>query len=346
MLPEQLVEISDFLPDSPLTKLEDPWLDQFNVNVFIKRDDLIHPLISGNKFRKLKYALRRYEQEQFQGIVSFGGLWSNHLHALSCVAEKYKIPSIALIRGHRPTKSVDTLIDIERSGMEIHFITREDYRELRRFREQGRLREHPILKPWDKYLIVPEGGSSTDALLGVADILTETRQQFDRIYLACGTGATVAGLSVGLKNLAHTRLTGIAALKAGTSLQENVQHLLNEHYNLMTSQANHLSGNQSLDNKARHYSDNWQIDLNYHFGGFAKISDALLIFMKQLYQRTGLVTEPVYTGKCLYALYDHIKSGVVTPGEKIMMIHTGGLQGLRGYRGKGIEPLLSAAGFE
>ncbi len=335
MLPEHLAEIRNFSPDSPLTKLEDPWLEKFKVNLYIKRDDLIHPLISGNKFRKLKYALVRYEQQQFQGVVSFGGLWSNHLHALSCVAEKYRIPSVALIRGHRPAKPGDTLIEIERSGMEVHFISRIVYRELRKFREEGRLKDHPILKPWKTHLLIPEGGSSTDALLGVAEILTEDKQQFDRIYLACGTAATLAGMSVGLRNQPLTRLTGIAALKAGTSLQENVQRLLKEYYSQLT-----------LTDKATVYSDNWIIDNNYHFGGFAKISDDLLSFMKQLYQRTGLVTEPVYTGKCLYALYDHIKKGIVAPGEQIMMVHTGGLQGLRGFRGCGIEPLLSATGFD
>ena len=340
MFPEQLADIKDFLPDSPLTRLEDPWLKQYKVDVFIKRDDLIHPLISGNKFRKLKYGLAHYEQQEFDGIVSFGGLWSNHLHALSCVCEKYKIPSIALIRGHRPAKPGNTLNEIERSGMEVHFISRVDYRELRKFREQGRLTEHPILRPWEKHFIIPEGGSSTDALLGVAEILNEDKQQFDRIYLACGTGATLAGMSVGLSKNPDTRLTGIAALKAGTSLQENAQSLLKEHHSLIAS------GDVSFKEKESVYSDNWQIDDNYHFGGFAKISKDLITFMTQLYQRTGLVTEPVYTGKCLYALYDHISKGVVDPGERIMMLHTGGLQGLRGFKGTGIEQLRSAAGFD
>jgi len=131
-----------------------------------------------------------------------------------------------LVRGHRPTKPGHTLIDIEQSGTEVHYVSRTDYRELRAYREEDKLAEHPLLKRWENHMIIPEGGSFTDALLGVADIISEDNEKFDAIYTACGTGATLAGLSLGLAAYPETQLTGIAALKAGSSLQENAQNLL------------------------------------------------------------------------------------------------------------------------
>ncbi len=325
MIPQQLTDIRSYCPDSPLIKLNDPWLDKYSLQVYIKRDDLIDFRISGNKFRKLKYSLLRYSENKYAGAVSFGGQWSNHLHAFSCVCEKYQIPSVALIRGHRSANPGHTLKDIEAAGTDIHFVSRKDYRDLRIYREENKLSEHPLLKPWKDHMIIPEGGSSTDALLGVADIISEDQQTFDAIYTACGTGATLAGLCHGLAITPATQLIGIAALKTGMSLEHNVENL--------------------LKNFGKPYSANWKIDKNYHFGGFAKINNELIDFMNQLYQRSGLVTEPVYTAKCMYALYDHIQKGYFAPDKKIMMLHTGGLQGLRGFKGRGVGQLLSAAGY-
>ena len=329
MIPDELSELKKFSPDSPFTKLNDHWLEHYQVEVYVKRDDLIDRNISGNKFRKLKYALIRYHENSYSGIISFGGPWSNHLHALASVAQKYNIPTIAIIRGQKPDTPSSTLDDIQQSGVSIHYVSRNEYREFRQLSEQDKLEQHSIFKQWPNYMVIPEGGCSKDALRGVADIITEVTNEyhdkFDAVYLACGTGATLAGLSVGLADKPDTQLIGIAALRAGQSLQQNVQRLLKVHGQLA--------------------SDNWLIDDNFHFGGFAKIKAELIDFMNLLYQRSGLITEPVYTGKCLYALYQHIQQGRYPAKSKIMMLHTGGLQGLRGFHGKGVDQLINAAGF-
>ena len=325
MIPEQLADIKNFSPNSPLIKLDDAWLEQYKVEVFIKRDDLIDSKISGNKFRKLKYALSRYHQSNYSGIISFGGAWSNHLHALAAVAEKFTIPTVAIVRGQKPEQPSSTLNDILQSGITIQYVTRSEYRDFRALSEQGKLQQHPLFNQWPNYMLIPEGGCSIDALKGVAEITTEDTDKFDAIYLACGTGATLAGLSLGLANKPDTQLIGIAALRAGTSLQQNVQRLLTAH--------------------GQAYSENWSIDDHFHFGGFAKINPELVTFINDLYDRCGLITEPIYTGKTLFALYQHIQQGRFPENTKIMMLHTGGLQGLRGFQGKGVEQLINAAGF-
>jgi len=329
MIPEQIEKIRDFLPNSPLIELNDPWLKQFNISVSIKRDDLIDSRISGNKFRKLKHALVRFHNDGYKGIVSFGGPWSNHLHALSAIAEKYKIPLVAIVRGEEPTTPSHTLNDILKSGTRVVYVMREQYRQFRALAEEGRLHQHEFIKQWPDYMLIPEGGCSIDSLLGVAEIAeeitAETQLGFNAIYSACGTAATLAGLSLGLANSPNTQLTGIAALRAGKSLQLNVRRLLADY--------------------GQPASDNWLINSNYHFGGFAKFNSELTDFMNQIFERTGLITEPIYTAKTLFALYQHIEQGKIPSGSRIMMLHTGGLQGLRGFRGKGIDNLIAAAGF-
>ncbi|MCP3674093.1 MAG: pyridoxal-phosphate dependent enzyme [Gammaproteobacteria bacterium] len=333
MIPEQIEKIKDFLPCSPLLELNDPWLKPFNISVSIKRDDLIDSRISGNKFRKLKHALIRFHDNEFEGIVSFGGPWSNHLHALSAVAEKYKIPFVAIVRGEKPAIPSHTLNDILKSGTRVVYVTREQYRQFRTLAEEGRLHKHEFFQRWSDYMLIPEGGCSVDSLLGVAEIITEITDEiavkqlpsFDAIYSACGTAATLAGLSLGLSNSPTTQLIGIAALRAGKSLQQNVRRLLSDY--------------------GQPASDNWLINDDYHFGGFAKINIELTDFMKQIFERTGLITEPVYTAKTLFAVYQHIAQGKFPSGSRIMMLHTGGLQGLRGFHGKGIDNLISTAGY-
>lgn len=320
MLPDNIQAISTFLPNSPLLQLDDPWLKKFDINLFIKRDDLIDERVSGNKFRKLKYALSHYSESNYKGIVSFGGPWSNHLHALSQLTNLYNIPFVAIIRGEKPANLSDTLKDIIQSGADIHYVSRSNYSEFRAHTDQGILPLHPYMQQWSEHMLIPEGGATKDALAGVAEILSEEKRQFDAIYVPCGTATTLAGLSLGLAEHSQTKLVGIAALKAGNSLVDNVRRLISE---------------EGINRK-----HNWEIYQDFHFGGFAKINDELVTFMNELYERTTLITEPIYTGKTLFALYRHIEQGLYNKGSQIMMIHTGGLQGLRGYRGRGLDELI------
>ncbi|MFT5451274.1 MAG: 1-aminocyclopropane-1-carboxylate deaminase [Enterobacterales bacterium] len=320
MLPDNIQAVSAFLPNTPLLKLDDPWLKKFDINLYIKRDDLIDQRVSGNKFRKLKYALSHYTESNYKGIVSFGGPWSNHLHALSLLTNLYKIPFVVIIRGEKPANLSATLKDIIQSGADVHYVSRSNYREFRDLSAQGVLHLHPYMKYWREHLLIPEGGATKDALAGIAEILLEDERQFDAIYLPCGTATTLAGLSLGLAEHSQTKLVGIAALKAGNSLDENMRRLIQEE-----------GSNPKL---------NWTIYQDFHFGGFAKIDNDLVNFMMGLYQRTKLITEPIYTGKTLFALYQHIEQGLYEKGSQIMMLHTGGLQGLRGYVGRGLDELI------
>ena len=323
MLPSQLKELVSYCPNSPLIKLNDPWLDVHKVEVFIKRDDLIHSNISGNKFRKLKNTLLRYEQHH-NGILSFGGAWSNHLHALSYLTHTMDIPNVAIIRGHPPKQPSDTIKDLMRLGTTIHYVSNEEFRNIRILSDNDQLQTHGLLKQYADYFIIAEGGRSEDALTGVAEIISE--QDYSActaLYLACGTGTTLAGLCQGLAEQSSTKVVGIAALKAGDSLMNNVAQLLKHSHTP--------------------FSKNWIIEDQYHFGGFAKTSHELFEFMLDIYHRTGLITEPVYTAKALYALYQHISERRYRSGSKIVMLHTGGLQGLRGFKGKGIDELIAVA---
>ena len=316
MLPNKLKDLNNYLPNTPLESLDDPWLEKYHVKISVKRDDLIHSRLSGNKLRKLKFVVAKYNQSFHKGLLTFGGPWSNHLHATSYLAEKYSIPFVAIVRGEKPKELSDTLTDIISSGANIHYVSRKDYRLMRELINRGEYLQHPLLASLDNYLMIPEGGNTVEALEGVAEIINETVDVFDAIYLGVGTGATLAGLAMGLSDNEKTKLVGVAALKADDSLENNVKKLLS--YSLR-------------------YSNNWHIDKQFHFGGFAKINQQLVDFINQIYHQTGLITEPIYTAKALFSLYQHIKEGRYSPGSHIMFLHTGGLQGLRGFKGKGID---------
>ena len=315
MLPNNLKDLINYLPNTPLEELNDPWLKQYQVRISVKRDDLIDSRLSGNKLRKLKFAIAKYDKSIHQGILTFGGPWSNHLHAASYLADKYSLPFVAIVRGEEPRVKSDTLEDIIASGAIVHYVSRVEYREMRDLINKKNYFQHPLLEPFSDHMIIPEGGNSIDALKGVTEILSEVTDNFDAIYLAVGTGATLAGLAMGLADNTMTKLVGVAALKAGDSLEKNVERLL----------------------PGRLKFNNWCIEKEFHFGGFARINQQLIDFINQIHQQTGLVTEPVYTAKALFALYQHIKMGRYPPGSHIMFIHTGGLQGLRGFKGKGID---------
>ncbi len=325
MYTNHLDQLINFQPNSPLQKLDDPWLEQFNVSVSIKRDDLIDPIVSGNKFRKLKYILSQYDGKKYAGIVSFGGAWSNHLHALAHLTQHYKIPMTALVRGEKPKVLSDSLLDIDKTGAKIEFVNRIDYRDIRALSLSEELCRHPRLADYQDFFIIPEGGYSGDALAGVADIAIEIcgeNKTFDALYLASGTATTLAGLCIGFAEEPNIELVGVAAIKAAGSLTDNVQQLLRQ--------------------QTKRYTTNYCVNDDFHCGGFAKTNNDLTQFMLGIYRRTGLLTEPVYTGKALLALYHNIENGIIKEGSNVLFLHTGGLQGLRGYRDKCIDELIAA----
>ncbi|WP_324615339.1 1-aminocyclopropane-1-carboxylate deaminase/D-cysteine desulfhydrase [Methylomonas albis] len=289
------------LVESPLTRIKDPELSKRQLELWIKRDDLLHPIISGNKWRKLKYILNHALYAGADCIVSMGGAYSNHLHALAFSSKVLGLKTIGYIRGERPPQLNATLQDLLDWGMELRFVSRSDYRHLRDYKNHDSLPELQSGQYW-----LPEGGATDLALQGVAELVDEIEIGFDTLAVACGTGTTLAGL---LASPLTQQAIGVAALKGGDFLIDDVEQLLNKQG--ITSHADR------------------RILLDYHFGGFAKTTPALLAFMQDFQHRHGIELEPIYTGKLLFAIYDLIRQGYFPAGQRIVAIHTGGLQGKR-----------------
>lgn len=286
-----------------------------NMRLWVKRDDLLHPKVSGNKFRKLKYpflALQNFSPT----LVTMGGAWSNHLHAIAHAAKLAQYPVTALVRGHDDGTPLvtATLLDCQGLGMEIRFVTRSEYRELRNNSDAWRrhLKNISASAVW-----IPEGGSTPAALHGVAELVDELFTTElddgafipDTIVVACGTGATLAGLLAGLKG--RGRVIGIAAIKNADYLHGEIAKLLRE------------AGYPAYQN--------FTLLSDFHHGGYAKAPPVLRQFCADFSHETGIPVEPVYTGKMFFALHKMAQAGHFSATEKVVAIHTGGLQGARGF---------------
>ena len=296
-----LIKLENSFKPSILTKLGDPLLDEYQIELWIKRDDLLHPIISGNKWRKLKYSLDHALSLGSDTLISMGGTYSNHLHALAYAGKILGLKTKAFIRGEQPTTLTSTLIDIQNWGMELSFVSRSDYKLLRQYKNCHDL---PALKRSQYW--VPEGGAQILALKGVAELINEIDITYDILCVPCGTGATLAGIINAAPDKAS--IWGFAALKNAAFLESDVASLL-----------------------PKISSNNWKVNLDYHFGGFAKKSTELLDFISNFEDKTGIPLESVYTGKMLFGIYDLITKHTFKPGQRIIAIHTGGLQGKRGF---------------
>jgi 1-aminocyclopropane-1-carboxylate deaminase len=298
MHPELIKLEKNFTP-SILTKIDDPLFEQYQIGLWIKRDDLLHPVISGNKWRKLKYILDHALSLGADTLISMGGAYSNHLHALAYTGKVLGLKTIGLVRGEQPESLTPSLLDMQNWGMELKFVSRADYRQLRQYKNYHDL---PDLKPRQYWLT--EGGAQTLALTGVAELLTEIDIPYDMLCVPCGTGTTLAGIIDAAPK--QSSVLGFAALKNAGFLSGDVETMLSQSRN------------------------NWRINLDYHFGGFAKTNAELSAFIEDFELSTTIPLEPVYTGKMMYAIYDLIKKHYFKPGQRIIALHTGGLQGKRG----------------
>ena len=303
----KLIELEKKFKPSLLTAIHEPLLEQKQIELWIKRDDLIHPVISGNKWRKLKYILDHALAIGSHTIISMGGAYSNHLHALAFAGNQLGLKTIGYIRGEKPQNLSPTLQDIQNWGMELRFISRADYRELRHYKKHNELPAHIINKQQDGQYWLPEGGATELALFGVGELVSEIDGAYDVICVPCGTGTTLAGIVGSVPE--HCIVHGFSALKGAGFLVKDVEKLLSEFGN----------------NK----NTNWTIQLEYHFGGFAKRNNELLLFIDDFAEQHGIELEPVYTGKMFYGLFDLIQQDFFKPGQRIIAIHTGGLQGNR-----------------
>ncbi|ENW89188.1 MULTISPECIES: 1-aminocyclopropane-1-carboxylate deaminase/D-cysteine desulfhydrase [Acinetobacter] len=263
--------------------------------ISIKRLDLIHPQISGNKFFKLKYNLLAARQQGFEKVLTFGGAYSNHIAATAFASHKFGFQSLGMIRGEelaqRPLNP--TLATAQQFGMQLEFISRNAYRQ----KDQPDFLQH-LQQQYPDFYLIPEGGTNALAIQGCREILTAEDAQFDLICCAVGTGGTFAGLIEASQQ--HQQLLGFSALK-GDFLTHEVAQLTSKR--------------------------NWRILDNYCCGGYAKTTPELIQFIQTFEQRYNIPLEQVYTGKMLRGIFDLIDQDKIGPDQKILLIHTGGLQG-------------------
>ncbi|MCX2741312.1 1-aminocyclopropane-1-carboxylate deaminase/D-cysteine desulfhydrase [Pontibacter anaerobius] len=293
------------MEEAPLQKLEDKLLQEQGVELWVKREDLLHPHISGNKWRKLKYNLQEAKRLGHYTLLTFGGAYSNHIAATAAAGKEYGFKTIGIIRGEEHLPLNPTLSFAASCGMELHYISREKYRQKS---EPGFQEE--LLQTFGEVYLLPEGGTNLLAVKGCAEIVQDIDIQYDYICCALGTGGTFAGIVAGLAG-EHNAL-GFPALKGGEFLQQEVEQLVQAY-------------------SGQHYG-NWQLITDYHFGGYAKVKPELLAFMDTFEQQHGIPLEPIYTGKMMYGLFDLIRQGYFERGSRIVAVHTGGLQGNAGFK--------------
>lgn len=287
----------------PIEKLKHPVAIARGIDLRVLRLDKTHPEISGNKWFKLKYNLIEAKAQGISTLLTFGGAYSNHIYAVAEAAKLFGFKSIGVIRGEAHHKLNPTLQYATESGMHFKYVDREAYRHKTNPEFIDKLRSE-----FGDFYLIPEGGTNSLAIKGAAEIADSIDESFDYYCLSVGTGGTITGLINGLRN--KGQVIGFSALK-GSFLNDEVSALLSEYSN---DQFN-----------------NWAINNDYHFGGYAKVKPELLDFIKKTEQELGLVLDPVYTGKMLYGVIDMISQGQFEPGTKILTIHTGGLQGRAGF---------------
>ncbi|WP_082489543.1 1-aminocyclopropane-1-carboxylate deaminase/D-cysteine desulfhydrase [Pedobacter sp. Leaf176] len=282
---------------SPVDKVE---LFPFD-KLYAKRDDLIDAYISGNKWRKLKYVLKKAEEGQKTHLVTFGGAFSNHLVATAAAASRTGLKSTAFIRGEEVKNEILLLCSL--FGMHLIFADRESYK------DKLTLYNKHFQKDSEAFFI-DEGGASEEATIGCAEIIDELSESYDHIFCAAGTGTTAAGLLEGIKkHKLSTKLHVVPVLKNGFFIKDEILKYTSD-------------------------SPNLSLHTDYHFGGYAKTTPELIEFIKNFVRKTGILVDPVYTAKLFYAITDLQKNNVIESHEKILAIHTGGLLGLFGMKDK------------
>lgn len=290
---------------SPIEPILDPLLEAARVSLYLKRDDLLHPQVSGNKWRKLKHNLLAAGEAGHKTLLTFGGAYSNHIAATAAAGKACGFVTIGLIRGEEQLPLNPTLQLATEQGMQLFYVSREGYRQKEDVAVLQELEER-----FGAFYVIPEGGSNALAVKGCAELIEELDvKDYDFIALACGTGGTLAGVVAGLNR--RQQALGFPVLKGGSFLKPAVD-TLTEAYNGQTYQ-------------------NFQLMTDYHVGGYAKWSPELIQFINDFKRRHGIPLDPVYTGKLLFGLYDLVKKGWFKPGTRLLAIHTGGLQGIEGF---------------
>jgi D-cysteine desulfhydrase len=276
---------------NPLHKLK-------KIEVSVLRLDEIHPVISGNKWFKLKYHIHDALQQHKEGLVSFGGAYSNHLVATARACREQGLKSVGIIRGEERDPQNASLQQMEEAGMQLIFVSREAYRDKQRLAAD-------FLSANPGFYYVPEGGRSDAGIHGATEILSLANGDYSHILCAVGTGTTMVGLINASQ--AGQQVTGISAIKVSDPVKNDVAAFIAENAN----------------------KKNYRLSFDYHFGGFARSSHELFAYMNDLYRRENVPTDFVYTGKLFYAVDDMIKNDRFPANSRLLIVHSGGLQGNR-----------------
>ncbi|SHN65877.1 1-aminocyclopropane-1-carboxylate deaminase [Flavobacterium fryxellicola] len=270
-----------------------------SISVQIKREDLIHPFVSGNKFRKLKYNLLQAKAENQQTLLTFGGAFSNHIAAVAFAGKERGFKTIGIIRGDELAQKVSdnpTLLFAQNCGMQLKFISREAYR----LKNEASFVEY-LKHKFGTFYLIPEGGTNALAIKGCEEIITYEDADFDYICCSIGTGGTISGIINSA--LPHQKVLGFPALK-GDFLKEEIRNFVQ--------------------------NENWELITDYHFGGYGKINAELVQFINHFYAENQIPLDPIYTGKMVFGVIDLIQKNYFPAASKILMIHTGGIQGIQG----------------
>ncbi|WP_413662464.1 1-aminocyclopropane-1-carboxylate deaminase/D-cysteine desulfhydrase [Microbulbifer sp. CNSA002] len=296
------------------------------IELWVRRDDRLDPMLSGNKAYKLLFSLLEARERGIKTVVTCGGAWSNHIHATAAAGARFGFSTLGVIRGERPSSLSATLQDAQRLGMKLVFVTRAQYR---RRGEAEFLCEIGIDE--ESMLFVPEGGAGLPGVRGarlLGRVIKETSPvRFDQVWVASGTGATFAGLVAGLREFP---VVGVEVLKAGGSIEAGVSQWLRELKGEVEQSIERVDTQGAV---YRGFLGDSCCNLlsSFHCGGYGKFPSYLSSFLDDFDAQVGIPLDPVYTGKLFYALSKSASSGNIAAGSKVLVVHSGGGQGRRGY---------------
>jgi 1-aminocyclopropane-1-carboxylate deaminase len=282
---------------TPVQEIHDPILDKAGVRLLLKREELNHPYVSGNKWWKLKYNLEEATHTGKKTLLTFGGAFSNHIFATAAAAQELGFESIGIIRGEETLPLNHTLSFAATTGMKLHYVSRERYRNKTQSEFIDQLQQQ-----FGDFYLIPEGGTNELAVKGVIEFAQTLGNDFDYLCCSIGTGGTLAGIINGIPN--NKNILGFSSLKGGDFLDADVK--------------NWLTSGQHSD---------WRIITDYHFGGYGKTTAALEQFKSHFETRNTIPLDNVYTAKMMAGIFDLVQKSFFKTGSTLLAIHTGGLQG-------------------
>jgi 1-aminocyclopropane-1-carboxylate deaminase len=285
---------------TPIQELKCQLFEQQGIRVLVKREDLNHPFVSGNKWWKLKYNLEEALRQDDDTLLTFGGAYSNHIFATAAAGRELGLKTIGFIRGEEVLPLNHTLAFAESCGMKLHYISREAYRKKT---ERGFIEQ--LYNEFGNFYLIPEGGTNDLAIKGCAEFANQLQLEisFDYLCLSIGTGGTMAGMIEGMNS--SKNLIGFSSLKGGEFLVEEIRRMTSPEIT------------------------NWSVNSDYHFGGYGKATSELRNFITEINDIHQLPLDIVYTSKMFFGVLDLITKRYFKKGSTVLVLHTGGLQGIK-----------------